>query len=89
MDSELAEISAFIQAIPPFDTLPESLVLQLVKEINICYVRAEQSLPPNGIKDARLYILRKGALIYTDHNGQLVGKYSEGEICSVFCRPAQ
>jgi len=89
MDSELAEISAFIQAIPPFDTLPESLILQLVKEINICYVRADQPLPPNGIKEARLYILRKGALVYTDHNGQLVGKYTEGEICSVFCRPAQ
>lgn len=89
MDSELAEISAFVKAIPPFDTLPESLILQLVKEINICYVRAEQPLPPNGITDARLYILRKGALVYTDHNGQLVGKYSEGEICSVFCRPAQ
>jgi CBS domain-containing protein len=89
MDSELAEISAFIQAIPPFDTLPESLILQLVKGINICYVRADQPLPPNGIKDARLYILRKGALVYTDHNGQLVGKYTEGEICSVFCRPAQ
>ena len=89
MDSELAEISGFIQAIPPFDTLPESLILQLVKEINICYVRAEQPLPPSGIKDERLYILRKGALVYTDHNGQLVGKYSEGEICSVFCRPAQ
>jgi len=89
MDSELAEISAFIQNTPPFDTLPETVILQIVKEINICYVRAEQSLPPNGIPDARLYILRKGALVYTDHNGQLVGKYSEGDICSVFCRPAQ
>jgi len=89
MDSELAEISAFIQNTPPFDTLPEAVILQIVKEINICYVRAEQPLPPNGIQDARLYILRKGALVYTDHNGQLVGKYSEGEICSVFCRPAQ
>ncbi len=89
MDSELAEISAFIQNTPPFDTLPETVILQIVKEINICYVRAEQPLPPNGIEDARLYILRKGALVYTDHNGQLVGKYSEGDICSVFCRPAQ
>jgi CBS domain-containing protein len=89
MDSELAEISAFIQNTPPFDTLPEKVILQIVKEINICYVRADQPLPPNGIQDARLYILRKGALVYTDHNGQLVGKYSEGDICSVFCRPAQ
>jgi CBS domain-containing protein len=89
MDSELAEISAFIQNTPPFDTLPQALILKIVREINICYVRAEQPLPPNGIKETRLYILRKGALVYTDHNGQLVGKYSEGEICSVFCRPAQ
>jgi len=76
MESELAEISAFIQNIPPFDTLPESLIVQIVKEISICYVRLEQPLPPNGVKEARLYILRKGALVYTDHNGQLVGKYS-------------
>jgi CBS domain-containing protein len=89
MDSELTEISAFIQSIPPFDTLPEPVISLLVKEINICYVRAQQPLPPKGIKESRLYILRKGALVYTDHNGQLVGKYSEGEICSVFCRPAQ
>jgi CBS domain-containing protein len=89
MDSEFAEISAFIQAIPPFDTLPATVILQLVKEINICYVRAKQPLPPKGIKEARLYILRKGALVYTDHNSQLVGKFTEGEICSVFCRPEQ
>jgi len=89
MDSELAEISAFIQNTPPFDTLPEAVVLQIVKEINICYVRADQKLPPQGVQDTRLYILRKGALVYTDHDGQLVGKYSEGDICSVFCRPAQ
>jgi CBS domain-containing protein len=89
MDNELADISAFIQAIPPFDSLPNALISQIVKEISICYLRAEQPLPPKGTQQARLFILRKGALIYTDKNNQLVGKYSEGEICSVFCRPAQ
>jgi len=89
MDNELAEISAFIQAIPPFDSLPSSLITQIVREVSICYIRAEQPLPPKGYQQAQLYILRKGALVYTDKNNQLVGKYSEGEICSVFCRPAQ
>ena len=89
MDTELAEISAFIQKTPPFDTLPNEVVLLIVREINICYLRAEQPLPPNNIRIPQLYILRKGALAYTDNNGQLVGKYGEGDICSVFCRPAQ
>jgi CBS domain-containing protein len=89
MDSELAEISHFIQGIPPFDTLPEEMTGQIVKEISICYVRAEQPLPPKGSVDERLFIIKKGALIYTDKSEHLVGKYSEGEICSVFCRPAQ
>jgi len=89
MDNELAEICAFIQNIPPFDTLPDEIILSIVKEINICYLRAEQALPPNNIDIAQLYILRKGAFAYSDKHGQLVSKYGEGDICSVFCRPEQ
>lgn len=89
MDTALAEISSFIQIIPPFDLLPRVALEKLVKKISICYVRSGEKLPPKGIIDARLYILRKGTLIYTDKQGYLVGKYSEGDICSVFCRPAQ
>ena len=64
MDTALAEIYAFMQDIHPFDQLPELVLEKLVTEITICYVRAEKNLPPSNISDARIYILRKGALTY-------------------------
>ena len=85
MDSALTEISEFIQAIPPMDLLPSNIIEQVVKEISICYVRRGQSLPPEGIVAANLYILRKGALSYVTENDELLGKYSEGDICTAFC----
>ena len=84
MDNELAEISAFIQAIPPFEQLPAEVITQLVKEINICYVRQNQPLPPKECGTEMLYILRKGALVYSSLQGELLGKYNEGDICTVF-----
>ncbi|MGB1199390.1 MAG: putative nucleotidyltransferase substrate binding domain-containing protein [Thalassotalea sp.] len=84
MDNELAEISAFIQAIPPFDQLPATAISQLVKEINICYVRKNHPLPPKECGTEMLYILRKGALVYSSLQGELLGKYNESDICTVF-----
>ncbi|NQZ80074.1 MAG: hypothetical protein HRT52_03565 [Colwellia sp.] len=34
MDNELAEISAFVRNIPPFDNFPDESILSIVKEIN-------------------------------------------------------
>jgi CBS domain-containing protein len=85
MDSALSEISEFIQAIPPMDLLPSNIIEQVVKEISICYVRRGQFLPPEGITEENLYILRKGALSYVTESDVLLGKYSEGDICTAFC----
>ncbi len=85
MDSALTEISEFIQAIPPLELLPSHIIEQIVKEISICYVRRGQMLPPQGIIDENLYILRKGALSYVTNEGELLGKYGEGEVCTIFC----
>ena len=85
MDSALTEISEFIQAIPPMDLLPSHTLEQVVKEISICYVRRGESLPPKGVIDENLYILRKGALSYVSADDELLGRYGEGEICTVFC----
>ncbi|MGJ8682340.1 putative nucleotidyltransferase substrate binding domain-containing protein, partial [Paraglaciecola sp.] len=38
------------------------------------------------IEQPQLYILRKGALRYITKNEELIGKYGEGDICSVFCQ---
>lgn len=86
MDNELAEVTAFVGTIPPFDLLPDSLLDKLVREISISYLRADEHLSPDDIDQPQLYILRKGALRYLAADKELIGKYGEGDICTVFCQ---
>jgi len=87
MDSELSEISTFIHNIPPFDSLPKQVLAQLVRELNINYVRKEEGLPPKGIHEPRLYILRKGAMSCLSSAGELVSRLGEGDLCTAFYYP--
>jgi len=89
MDADLSEVTAFVQNIPPFDLLSQGVIDKLVREINICYLRAGEKLPPKGTTDAKLYILRKGALAYLAEDKELIAKYGEGDICTVFCQDEQ
>lgn len=86
MDTELAEISAFVQAIPPFDQLPVLLLGKVIKAFSICYVNKDQTLPPQQCVNRPLFMIRKGALTYRDNTGELLGKYGEGDLCTVFCQ---
>ncbi len=40
-----------------------------------------------GHKESNLYIIRKGALAYYNQDNELLSKYSEGDLCSVFILP--
>jgi len=84
MDTELSEISSFIHSIPPFDSLPKPVLAHLVRELSINYVRKNEYLPPKGITEARLYILRKGAISCLSANGELVSRLGEGDLCDAF-----
>lgn len=86
MDTALSEICTFVAAIPPFDKLPDNVLEIVIKDISICYMRGGESLPPKGITDQRLYIIKKGAVSYFSIDDELLGKYSERDICSRFCR---
>jgi CBS domain-containing protein len=73
-------------------------VTQIIKLIDICYIRKGEGLVPVDVIEPRLYILRKGSLSYfhqpaVDEDNQherqsieLLGKYTEGEICSLYCQ---
>lgn len=87
MSAELADINDFIKVIPPFDTLSEEKTAKLTKSIQILYSRKGETLPPEGAKERNLYMIRKGALAYYDQDNQLLSKYSEGDLCSVFLLP--
>lgn len=87
MIAELVEINDFVKTIPPFDKLEDSAVERLTKSINIEYVRQGERMPPSQDVRPHLYILRKGAISYFDQNDELMSKYSEGDLCSVFMLP--
>jgi CBS domain-containing protein len=84
MDTELSEISSFIHSIPPFDSLPKQVLAHLVRELSINYVRKDDNLPPKGINEPRLYILRKGAISCLSADGELVSRLGEGDLCDAF-----
>lgn len=87
MEYDLAEVTDFIQKIPPFEQLPMSIIGQLTRAITIHYIVANQFLPPSPELGESIYIVRKGALIYSDLKEQLLGKYGEHDLCTVFCKP--
>ncbi len=86
MDTELSEIYTFIHAIPPFDSLPKPALAGLIKELTINYVRKDEYLPPKGIEEPRLYIVRKGALSCLSNEEELVSRLGEGDLCTEFCK---
>jgi len=82
----LSEIRSFVATIPPFDKLPNDVLEEIIKKINICYLRAGESLPPKGETDRCLYIIKKGVMSYFSSDDELLTKYAERDICSRFCR---
>ena len=83
MDAGLSEILAFVRAIPPFDLLDDQALNKVVKEINICYVRNQQRFESDFMEET-LFILRKGALSYYSNEEKLLGRYGEGDICTLY-----
>jgi len=86
MDTELSEIYSFIKSIPPFDSLPKPALAHLISELNINYVRKGEYLPPKGINEPRLYIVRKGALSCLSNDHELVSRIGEGDLSTEFCK---
>ena len=85
MNNELAEITDFIEKIPPFNHLPKDDLIKFVGELNINYLRKGDVFPPEEITTPSLYIMRKGALSYVSADNELIARYSEGELCREFC----
>lgn len=86
MDTELSEISSFIQSIPPFDSLPQPALARLIRELSISYLRKGETLPPKGIDTPRLYIVRKGALSCLSTEDELISRLGEADLCTEFCK---
>lgn len=86
MNADLEEIKEFIQVIPPFDKINTATKLKLSKHLQISYYRKGNELPGIIDDEIMVYLVRKGCLAYYNQQNELLGKLSEGDVCSSFCQ---
>lgn len=84
MADELVEIRHFLEQLPPFDLLESNILDDVINHIEIIYLREGSQLPPPESPSNSLYIVRRGALTYLGQDRALLGKYGEGDLCTVF-----
>jgi CBS domain-containing protein len=85
LNTELAEISDFIAACPPFDRLTADGLEMLTRAVVIRYLRRGADFPPAG--DACLWLLRQGAIELRTPDGVLARRLAEGDIHDAPCLP--
>lgn len=81
MDAETAEIRDFLNRYHPFDLLPEEVLAQLARSLEITYVRRGTVLTDPGKTMEVLYVIRTGAVETRDPSGTLLARLGEGEYC--------
>jgi CBS domain-containing protein len=79
MSNPLADVESFLAETPPFDLLDRALRQRAAASIEAVYRRKGTVLLEIGELNATLYVLRRGAVEAHDKNGNLVGRYGEGE----------
>lgn len=85
MEIELLEIRDFLAARPPFDRLPDPILDELPRAIQIRYLRQASPFPPLDTEEGFLYIVRSGAVDLRGPEGELVEKLSEGSLYANEC----
>ena len=77
--NELADISDFLAALPPFDALDVGDLGHAAQAIEVAYFRAGSEIIATGADNDRLYIVRSGAVELRDADGNLALRVGEGE----------
>ncbi len=83
MDIEIVEIRDFLAAHHPFDLLPDDALNDLVRQIEIRYLRRNMTIMTPGEPAEFLYVIRTGAVETRDPDGQLLARLGEGEVCGI------
>ena len=82
---KLSEVSSFITNISPFNSLPKEAIGELVAQFSINTIPKGDTLPCQGIIEPRLYVVRRGSLSCVKHDGELISRLGEGDLCTAFC----
>lgn len=77
-DVELTEIRTFLEGVPPFDELPESVVDALPRRMTMQYARRGTAVMAVGRDNNHLYVVRSGAIDVVNSSGRLVDRGAVG-----------
>ena len=85
MNIELKEICDFLANTTPFDKLPLDKVQEITHASAIRYIRRGSPMPPADVSKHLLYVIRTGSIALHSKNDNLIGKFSDGELFTLFC----
>ncbi|RKF20246.1 cyclic nucleotide-binding/CBS domain-containing protein [Alginatibacterium sediminis] len=78
MEVELLEIRNFIFQYPPFDQLPEEALIEVAKNVEISYYRADSMIIEAGDKIHDLFMIRSGVVEIYRRTGELYNRLDQG-----------
>ena len=80
MEAEQVEVAGFLKQYPPFNSLPEAVVDDISRQVEIAYFRADSDIFSFGDEIHELCMIRSGSVEIYRRNGDLYNRLSEGDL---------
>ncbi|MCG9698090.1 putative nucleotidyltransferase substrate binding domain-containing protein [Shewanella sp. Isolate11] len=80
MEAELNDIQNFLQQYPPFNSLPEEVVAEVCRHVEISYYRKDTPIIHFGDYIHDLYIIRSGEVEVYRRKGELYNRLDTGDL---------
>jgi len=80
MSAELLEIQSFIAQYAPFDQLPEQVIIEVAKSVEISYYRTDSMIVNFTDNITELYMIRSGVVELYRRKGELYNRLDQGQL---------
>ncbi|GGP77240.1 putative nucleotidyltransferase substrate binding domain-containing protein [Shewanella ulleungensis] len=80
MTAEVLEIQSFIAQYAPFDQLPEQVLTDIAKSVEISYYRTDSMIVNFNDRITELYMIRSGVVELYRRKGELYNRLDQGQL---------
>ncbi|GGQ06071.1 DUF294 nucleotidyltransferase-like domain-containing protein [Shewanella litoralis] len=80
MSAEVLEIQSFIAQHAPFDKLPEQVLIDVAKSVEISYYRTDSMIVNFNDRITELYMIRSGVVELYRRKGELYNRLDQGQL---------
>ncbi|MGI2171431.1 putative nucleotidyltransferase substrate binding domain-containing protein [Shewanella sp. MF05960] len=80
MSAEVLEIQSFIAQHAPFDQLPEHVLIDVAKSVEISYYRTDSMIVNFNDRITELYMIRSGVVELYRRKGELYNRLDQGQL---------